>query len=373
MRNRSPTRLCEPGWFRSALLRTLPAWVGARVLIAAGFAVAYLVSVSQRPLTLDQGLLSWDASWYRWIADLGYGDAPDGAIRFFPLLPLFGRWLGLLTAGRTDISLVIITSLVALLATIALHELIRFELTDSAARLSVWIFSLFPTAFVLVAPYTEGLLVLFGSCYALALRQRRPELAIVFGLLAGLSRPLGALLVVFALAELFGRRDRASSPQASPPEIVAAVAPAIGVALFAAWAQLAGHGFFAPFDAQRELRGSFRDPLSRFIEAIWNGAGGDMTELLHALATVGFGLLVLLLWRRDLRPYAIYAGVGLLVAISSSNLNSLIRYGHGMFPFTIGLVIVLGDRRIARRVALVAAAISVVAFTAAILNQRYVP
>lgn len=361
---------------RDAINRSLAAWVALRVLIAAGFGVAYLVSESPRPLTLDQGLLSWDASWYRWIADAGYSDAPDGAIRFFPLLPLLGRWLSPLTGGRVDISLVIVTSLVALLSTVMIHELIRFEVGDPAARWSVWAFSVFPTAFVLVAPYTEGLLVLFASSYSLMIRRQRWLLATALGLLAGLSRPLGALLVVFAIADFFDRKRRHEIHPITAMEALSIGAPAVGVAIFAGWASLAGYGFRAPFDAQRDLRGSLRDPISRFVEAVWHGLGGDWTELTHSLATIGFILLLVLLWHRDLRPYAIYGGVGLLVAISSSNLNSLIRYGHGLFPLTMGVAIVLADRRIGRRLAVamvLAAAASVVVFTAAILNQRYVP
>ena len=45
-----------------------------------------------RPVQLDQGLFVVDAAFYRGIAEHGYGAVGEGALRFFPLVPLSRAW-----------------------------------------------------------------------------------------------------------------------------------------------------------------------------------------------------------------------------------------------------------------------------------------
>lgn len=357
----------------NAVRQAAPSWIATRVLVAVGFVVATALADSPKPLTLEQGLLSWDADWYRSIADQGYEGAPDLAIRFFPALPLLGRWGSWLTGGRSDISLVVITSVVSLAAGAALFELARTELGDIVAGRAVWVFALFPTAFVLVAPYTESLLVFFTCVFALAIGQRRWPLALLAGLLAGLSRPVGGLLVVYAAIEFWPSRH---VREALPQRLAVTASPALGVAAFGAWSALAGRGFTEPFDAQRGLRGSFQDPLTRWLQAVGNGVAGDETELLHALAAaVCVGLLVVL-WRAGMHAFAVYGATGILIALSATNINSLVRYAHGLVPVLLGAAIAIGNPRVGRsmlRLLGALAAAAVVVFTSAILMQEYVP
>lgn len=362
----------------AALRRAALPWAYSRILVGLGFLVALVVSGDEKPLPLQQGLLSWDATWYRSIADLGYDAAPDGAIRFFPLLPLLSRWISPLLGGRSDVALVILTWIVALAATAAVSELVRVELggdrlANSTANSAAWAWSIFPTAFVLVAPYTEAFLVLFGSLFALSFRKQQWLAVIAFGLLAGLSRPVGGLLVVFAAAELWKRRPTGGQVA---PALAGLVSPALGVLIFGGWAAQSGQGFLAPFEAQADLRGRFRDPVTRFVQAVWRGFSGDQTELLHALATVVFAGLIIVVWRAGLTSWAIYGAVGLLMALSSSNINSLVRYGHGLIPILMGVALVVSSERIDRRseiAAFVAASLGVIVFTAAIFSRKYVP
>ena len=355
-------------------------WVCSRLLVGLGFLTAAIVAGDPRPLPLDQGLVSWDASWYRSIADLGYDSAPEGAIRFFPLLPLLGRWLTPLAGGRSDIALVAVTWIAALAATAALVALAKAELDDDhLAGRAAWVWSLFPTAFVLVAPYTEALLVIFASLYALAWRKQQWLAVICFGLLAGLSRPVGGLLVIFAAVELWQNRQDTENRFAGrqlAPAVAGLASPAAGIISFGLWAAATGPGFFAPFDAQSELRGQLRDPFTRFGQAIGRGVTGDETELLHAIATVVFAALIVVVWRAGLTSWAVYGAVGLTIAVSSTNINSLVRYGHGLIPVLLGAALVLkgqrGDRRF-ELAAVTSAALGVIVLTAAIFSRKYVP
>jgi hypothetical protein len=76
-------------------------WLTTRVLIAVGFVTAFAASDQlaplNRPNVLTEGLIAWDGTWYRDIAEFGYSSiAPEG-LRFFPLFPLLGRAVSVVT------------------------------------------------------------------------------------------------------------------------------------------------------------------------------------------------------------------------------------------------------------------------------------
>ena len=110
--------------------------------------VTGLSSTGGQPV--DDGLLAWDGTWYDVIARNGYLDADDPALRFFPLYPLLGRWLGWI-GDRPDIALVVVANVAALAAGVLLHRLTLEETGDAAAaQRSARLLALFPSAFVLV-------------------------------------------------------------------------------------------------------------------------------------------------------------------------------------------------------------------------------
>ena len=129
-------------------------WFTTRVLIAVGFITAYAASDHlaplNRPNVLTEGLIAWDGTWYRDIAEFGYSSiAPEG-LRFFPLFPLLGRAVSSVTLGRTDVALILIANIASLFLAIAIRRLVIFERgSKELANRAVWIVCLFPGAFVL--------------------------------------------------------------------------------------------------------------------------------------------------------------------------------------------------------------------------------
>ncbi len=77
------------------ILAVLPAWIVARVLVAAAYVVAIVIAdrltPGARPHQISEGLIAWDGTWYRDIATGGYAQTGLAGLRFFPLLPLLGR------------------------------------------------------------------------------------------------------------------------------------------------------------------------------------------------------------------------------------------------------------------------------------------
>src|SRR4051812_5533086 len=97
------------------LRAALPGWIVARAVVLVAVAVGHAeLDHGYRPpikvVLTRTGLLSWDADWYRRIAEHGYGGVPRSGLRFFPLYPLVGRGLGWLTAGRVDWALLLVSN-----------------------------------------------------------------------------------------------------------------------------------------------------------------------------------------------------------------------------------------------------------------------
>ena len=137
------------------------------------------------------------------------------------------RYLALGIAGATGVTLLIVANASALALGALLHRLVIVETGDRAlARRAAWLIALVPPAVVLVMGYAEATAIALAVAAFLALRTRRWEWAAAAGLLAGLARPLGVLLVVPAALEAargwsgVSRRDGIS-------RVSAVVAPAV--------------------------------------------------------------------------------------------------------------------------------------------------
>ena len=326
-----------------ALRVALAAWAEARIYVAAAYIITTAVVNRLEPppdfTPVSDGLLAWDGRWYEAIATGGYADAADPALRFFPLWPVLGRaasWLGI----GTGVALVIMANAAALAAGVLLHRLVVSETGDQRlARRAVRLLALAPPSFVLVLAYSEALyLTLAFSMFLLARRQRWWAAAAV-GYLAGLTRPVGALLAVPAAVMAWPERS-----QRRVGALAAVVAPLAGAATFGLWAQGALGDASAPFDRQRELRGDLVEPVSRLVRGAWRGARGDTGELLHFLAAIALIALAVVAARRLSRPLALYAVISLALLLAAENLNSLERYALSAFPLMIAAAMVSRHR-----------------------------
>ena len=228
----------------------------------------------------------------------------------------------------------------ALAAGVLLHRLVVSETGDQRlARRAVRLLALAPPSFVLVLAYSEALyLTLAFSMFLLARRQRWWAAAAV-GYLAGLTRPVGALLAVPAAVMAWPERS-----QRRVGALAAVVAPLAGAATFGLWAQGALGDASAPFDRQRELRGDLVEPVSRLVRGAWRGARGDTGELLHFLAAIALIALAVVAARRLSRPLALYAVISLALLLAAENLNSLERYALSAFPLMIAAAMVSRHR-----------------------------
>ena len=366
-------------FLREDLRAALVPWLLARILVvgtlAASRQIFEVLGRTRRPLPLSQGLLSWDAGWYRAIAEHGYASLPREAYRFFPLYPLVGRWTGVVVFDHTAVALLLLANAGGLVFAALLYRLTLRETADAAtARRAAWFAALLPPAMVLVLGYAESLALCLGVGLFLVVRSRRWLPAIPLGVLAGLCRPVGLLLVVPTAIEAL-RGWRSASTRSRATSLAAVGSPVLGTGLYLAWVGTQTDDPRLPFSIQsrRNLRGGFVDPVNRSVDAVGDLFGtARFGSGLHIVWIVLCAALVVVLARQLAASYAAYAATAVLLALTASNLDSFERYAMSTFPLVIGVALVT-KRPTLERAGLVLASGGLVAYATLAFYGRYVP
>jgi hypothetical protein len=335
---------------RRAVGTVFPAWIAARVVALCCLGITALVhggsfpQAGSRYVAGSSGWWSWDAAWYRSLAEHGYAGSPPGGVRFFPLFPLLGRWLGFLLGGHDGVALILLANVFALAFGAAVVLLTERELDRSAAATAGWLTMLAPGAVVLATAFAEPLSGLLGAVFLLLVRGggRAMWWAVPVGVLAGLTRPTGFLLAAVPVIEYLvvaGRRRE------WPPLLAAAAGPVVGTGIFCAWTARAYDDALAPYHAQTQtsLRGGIvANPIhALFVESSHKGLPVPL-RVVVVLATIA---LVVLAWRLLPASIAVWATLLALAALTSARLTSLPRYVSGDFPLLMALAAVVQGRR----------------------------
>lgn len=255
-----------------------------------------------------------DAAWFLAIATRGY-DPNDGSAAFFPLYPIaigvVDRFPGV---GPLGAALLVSNACMAG-ALVVLHGLTRLEgMTREAARSTVLLVALFPTAFFLLAPYSESLFLLLSVSAFWFARRDRWWLAALTGALAAATRSVGIVLVLALVVEAVHRSREDHRPLM--PRLAAASAIGLGPLLYLAWWRARSGDAFEPWSAQRHWQRELTFPLRTLADAAtdaWRLGGYWLLDAL-VVAVVIAAAIAGLWW---LRPgYSTYALAGLLVPLA---------------------------------------------------------
>jgi hypothetical protein len=320
-------------WSR-CLLAALPAWVVARLIVLSTFA-----------LSRKSSSLVWDAAWYHNLGVDGY--APFGAdgSRFFPLLPAVihvGSWLGL-PVPAWQLGACWLAALFFAAAVIRLT--VRETGDEGAARRVAWLVQLVPGANVLALGYTEALAGLLAVLYFLALRSERgARLGFVAGVLSGLVRPTGPLLVIPGAIEAVRCAPAGLSGLLRAWRSWAvAVAPALGTGAYLAWAAATFGDPLTPYRAHSatDLRGGVASAPWEFL--VRTSSGGYPWPLVLGLLVVA-AVALYLTGRLLPVSYVAWAVPMVGLAVTAWGLHSLPRYLAGIFPLWMALAIAVKNR-----------------------------
>jgi len=307
----------------------------------------------------------WDAHHYLQIAREGYRD--DYLLVFFPLFPLLVRTIA--ACGANLLIAALLLNLVAHTAgAVNLYRLVRLDHSSRTARWTVLFFLLFPASAFFAVPYSEAIAfyLLISSTYHF--RRRRYSLALLLGILAGLSRATGWLLAPLLIAETL-RTPSHDRPRA----FLAAAAPMVGVLFYPLmnfW--FSGDPFvFLSAQASRFHR-AIAFPTTALVSS-WKALQTGWPEWLTvgatnlagaALAWITAGLAC----RTERRSHAGYALLSAAFITCQSRWQSVLRYDAMIFP----LYIVLAKRgKPVRWVAVVISLAALLGFSAQYAMGRW--
>jgi hypothetical protein len=286
----------------------------------------------------------WDTLWYVKIARSGYS-VEDGSSVFMPLYPLLVRITGWLLGGEYLTASLLISNLCAPVALWLLLGIAGRVGSAPFARRAILYAVSFPTAFFLLAGYTESLFtMLVLAAFALAYRRMWFGVALV-GILVVLTRLTGVLLFPVFLLMLWAegrtcyqRRER----------ILASVYLAAIPATFLIY-QSARLAYIDP----RSVSMVYEELWDSTVVYPWTAISRSLSYLpislsLRALPNLTdlsmlalFSALVPLVWRRYGLAYAtvvlLFVLSGLLRVTPEQPLLGFTRYMVPVFPATLYL------------------------------------
>ncbi|MHB1785041.1 MAG: hypothetical protein ACYCS7_02680 [Acidimicrobiales bacterium] len=349
---------------RQAVVAALPAWLVARAVVIGSLLLAHYIVSHTHPgapgvaIRAHEGLLGWDAGYYRDIARAGYAPLGHQALRFFPLVPALARVLTDITGVSVSITLLVISNLSALGVGAGIYALVRTEGEgDGLARRAAWLVALAPPAFVLVMGYSDSTFVLLAIIAFFGYRRGHWGLAMGMGVLAGLSRPVAILLCLPAAVEAW-RGWRGARAGGRLARLGATAAPAVGIGLYLGWAQWRFDAGLAPIRDQTasNLRGGLANPLHTLAHDVRDLVHHHVGSGLHVPWFVLCVVLLVVCFRRLPSSYGFFAAGMLGLAVSSANLDSLERYCLTAFPFIIAGATLMTSERVEKAVLALSAA-----------------
>lgn len=329
------------GWTAAkwCLRVALPPWIVSRILILSALLVSQAVQggTLQRAPSFEphRGLFAWDSGWYHDIATVGYGALPHSALRFFPLLPILGRLLAFLGIG-TSAGVLIVANAAALVYGAALIWLVRVELgSERLAKRTAWLVALSPGAVVYTLAYPEAITGAAVVAFFLALKRDRMWWAAAAGVVAGLSRPVGVVLVVVGVVDLLIKAR--TSPWMR--RLVPVAGPVVGTGAYLIYSWIRFGDPLLPYSVTKDvaLHGpGLTNPVYSLSAIHFGGrfsVAFDVTIVVIALGLFVLSALILPV------SYTCWSAVLILASITSSTDNSLPRYLFAAFPLLIAAAV----------------------------------
>ncbi|MEZ0395021.1 MAG: mannosyltransferase family protein [Anaerolineales bacterium] len=276
----------------------------------------------------------WDTLHYQAIAERGYA-AFDTAYFTPPLFPYLMRWLTPLFDGNSLAAGLFVSTAAFLGCLFAIHRLSLLESDDASTAMRTVIYlASFPTAFFLMAAYSESLFLLSAILCLYFSRKRRWLAAGLAGGFAALARIPGLVLaapLAYAAWEAWRQGDRRGW-----------LAPLGMGALTATWYAWLWFGLGQPptvvLEALQQRGGHLTLPGLNLLAALQRIVSAEL--ILENSLELGFALLFILLtvfiWKMLPRLYGLYAATLMLFFLSRMGspqpLVSMARYCLEIFP-----------------------------------------
>lgn len=327
----------------------LVALLAKLAVFSLGYVAAYSTVITQGYSTDPSGIIlnmfaHWDGPHYLYLAQYGYTNQGDPAnfIVFFPLYPLLVRLITF-NFDYVNLSGLIVSNVASIVAVIYLFKLAKLDYTDSVAKKAVLFLCVFPTAYFISAPFTEGLflaLVIASLYYA---RNANWPVAGVLAFLSALTRIGGLVLMPALIVEYF--HQKGWKFKAPDLKLLYSVLPALGFLVYLGINYQVTGSFFTFMTIQREHFYETLNPLSGLIGALnWPSHSTFPDSITIGYAQVIFAslglVMVIAALKLKLRPsYQVYMLLTWMITVSTSFWISVPRYVLTMFPLFLVLAL----------------------------------
>jgi hypothetical protein len=336
---------------RIVLLRIALLGLGVRVILEAlGLASAAAHGAHVHWLGI---WWQWDAHPYMRIAQVGYRahNVPGGSpfdqyyMGFFPFYPFAVKAFAYVFRNRVLAGMVV-SYVTTVFGAWFLYLLVLLDSDHADAWRSVLLLFSFPTAYFLMAPYSEGLFLFAVTGAAYAARKGKWGRAALAGVIATGTRVNGLSLVpaLGAEAVLSGaKRVR---------RLVWTAATSLGFVVFIVVSQVIAHDPLRYFHLQKTHWGqSTTAPWHTVIEAVsslMHGASPIFTFIfVNRLAAIALAVPLLILAVYRLRvPDWVYGWAGFLPLLFTGWLTALPRFLLGLYPLFMVMTQLTRSKRV---------------------------
>lgn len=182
----------------------------AKVLVfSVGYATTYLNEGPAPPFQIMMNQFTrWDGPHYINIAKNWYVNQGEYRI-FLAFLPLYPILIRLFTFdfNYINLSALLVSNISSIIGFSYLFNLVKLDFGDKVAKKAVLFLSIFPTAYFLSAPYTEGLFFAFLISSIYYARRAKWHLAGILSMFAALTRLTGLLLLPVLFAEYLHQKE----------------------------------------------------------------------------------------------------------------------------------------------------------------------
>jgi 4-amino-4-deoxy-L-arabinose transferase-like glycosyltransferase len=329
----------------SVVLALLIIVISKILVLGIGYATTYINQGDLEPLTiLSTQFNRWDAPHYLDIARYWYVNEGDPAnfIVFFPLYPILIR-LATIDFNTINLSALIVANVSSMFAFLYLYKLAKLEFGDGIAVKAVLFMSIFPTAYFLSAPYTEGLFFALTIACLYYARTGKWQLAGVLAFFATLTRLAGLLLLPALIVEYL--HQRGWKPWHVDLKILWILLPIVGFLIYLNINNQVTGSPFTFMVIERVHWYNYLDPLEGLNQAIYFSHKPFPDGFTLGTAPIAFGFFGLIMvisgFLLRLRPSLnSYLLLSWMLAMSTSFWISVPRYIMAAFPIFFILALI---------------------------------
>lgn len=290
----------------------------------------------EKNLNYLESLVQWDGGHYLSIAKYGYQISEETA--FFPLYPLFIKFLSLLYKNEFFWGL-IVSNASLLIFLYFFFKIVKKKCSWSVAYNTLISFLVFPTAFFTTIYYSESLFLLMVILTFYFLESKKFHLSALFISLAGLTRIVGAGLILSIFYKYFSSID--FRVKKINVKIIYPLLSTFGILGYCLYLLSKTGDPFSFLNVQTMWGRSVSDPMSTLLSYIWTFLSGDarpFTDYLDFFLTAAFLAILITGVKKIPSSWWIFSMLVILIPASSGTLTSMPRY----LIASIGTFVVIG-------------------------------